>query len=424
MAAGFDANIILQALRQGPSALDTMQQLQGMQQARQAHESSLAGLLRRQQQEEAEANVYRQNAGAMSDPIAQGLMSLGRGKEAMGWMGEQSEIGRRKASEQSEIAKMLQQTREELGSLLYGTKDQADYEARLSTVPEQERRFFPSTWDEARPLVESIAIPPAERAKMAHQGEQLKETKRHHEAMEKRPVPGMLPMPYAVPGEGGVVQVIPDLRDLSKPVLTPRDAAGKPIVKPSAGAKPLPKTETDELASLSEVATALEDLSGRFKDSYAGKGPTGALKQAYGQTMGSTADQDTQDFTEYWADFSKWIDLPDRNKTFGASLSAGEKASWEGAKNINYRNDPKRVRAQIEKMARIAREKLQKRGRAAASSGYVREAIEEYTGPLGADEKPAAKPSRRTSAPTPSATANDWTEEDERRFQELSGGRR
>lgn len=166
MAAGFDHSIILQAMRQGPSAFDTMEQLQGMQQQRQQHETTLASLLQKQNQERALADVFRQHAGSVSDPVASALMGAGLGKEAMGWMGEQSEIGRRKASEQGEIAKMLRGYQEQVSNLLYGTKDQADYEARLSTVPPQQRAMFPPSWDEARPLVDAIAIPAEKRAQL------------------------------------------------------------------------------------------------------------------------------------------------------------------------------------------------------------------------------------------------------------------
>lgn len=394
MASGFDANIILQGMQRGPSAFDTMQQLQGMQQARQQHETTLANLLMKQNQERAQADIYRQHADNQ-EGLSAALMRGGFGPQGLEVAGAQSEIGRRKASEQSEIAKMLKGYQEQVSNLLYGTKDQADYEARLSTVSPQQRSMFPSSWDEARPLVESIAIPAEKRAQMAHQGEQLKETKRHNEAMEKRPSSGM--MPVFLQGEGGFYEVPRTGGAPATPVL---DASGKQVAKPSAGAKPLNKGDMDRLEELRASKDAFSELGRTFKRDFAGGGPAGTASVALGSAMGSLASKGAQEKAEWWADFARYIDLPERNKTFGASLSAGEKASWESAKNIKPGNDPDLVEKQVKKMEAIFDAVAKRRGRALAKGGFSLESIEEYTGPLGEEAKPAKRP-RGTKAPAP-----------------------
>jgi hypothetical protein len=60
---------------------------------------------------------------------------------------------------------------------------------------------------------------------------------------------------------------------------------------------------------------------------------------------------------------------------FGASLTPGEKASWEGAQNISPKSDPKIVKAAFAKLHGIVERKLRGRGEGLVADGYGADVI-------------------------------------------------
>jgi hypothetical protein len=141
---------------------------------------------------------------------------------------------------------------------------------------------------------------------------------------------------------------------------------------------------------------ALTNLESSFKPEFAGQGPAGGLLTQGYQMLGSAGSPAMQQQAAFWADFSRLIDLPQRNKVFGASLSVSEKASWEGAKNIKPGTDPALVRAKLAEMRGILATKLQNIGASLTEEGYDPEAIAKRTGGLTA--KPVAPAGRRVKA--------------------------
>lgn len=191
------------------------------------------------------------------------------------------------------------------------------------------------------------------------------------------------------------------------PVLGPD---GKPVVKPKTQ-RPLQTGDKKTIDDLAGEINALSSLEGQFRPEFAGGGPLGGLATAAYQKIGSAGSSSMQRDAAFWADFSRLIDLPQRNAIFGASLSVGEKASWEGAKNIRPGTAPELVKAKLAEMRQILGRKLQNVGASLEAEGYDRDAIRERSGGLyggapsapgvPASATPPAQPAGMDSMPPP-----------------------
>jgi hypothetical protein len=184
-------------------------------------------------------------------------------------------------------------------------------------------------------------------------------------------------MPIVVVGEGGQPVLINPKSGVGTPAV---DASGKPIVKQAPPPKALSHPEKEALASAFSDAASVKELLGTFKDGYAGGGLLGGANVAGAQTLGSWAPKDAQDAAKWWANFNRMVDLPQRNKVFGASLSAGEKASWEGAKNIRPGVDSSVAREALQKMSAILEGKAGAYADALKAEGYKPEAVDALSG--------------------------------------------
>lgn len=348
---------------------------------------NLGSMLRQRQQEDLAANITKQFAGAPPEQLVQAFQKAGLAKEAQAAEMHAQQLAASKAQYWHHLGQLDETTRKreheqdsELATIFYGSQSPEDWEQRKAFalqrgLPKQKVEGMGGFDPGRATILKNMVIPPSKQIDQAEQ-------ERHNRENEARPVPGMMPMPVLVTGEGGVQQVIPDLRQPTKPVVTPTDATGKPIVKPTA-TKPLSDKNIETLKDLHGQVQVADDLLAEFKDGFAGKGLTGGAQVALAQELGSTGSPDQQALAKFWANFSKMVDLPERNKTFGASLSTGEKSSWEGAKSIKPGSDPKLVREQLAKMKQIASDVRQRLGRTLAKDGKNVEAIEEWTGPLG-----------------------------------------
>lgn len=395
MAAGFDPNIILQGMRQGPSALETMRSLQDLTQDRQRHETSLASLLQKQGQESALRDIYRTHG---ADPNA--LMAQGFGPEAMDVQKHLSEVGTRNAQAKKSDVDAMRARMETLAQPLYGLKDQAGLDNafafwRQSGASEQDLSWLPRQYNEqTAPFFQQLAstvVPAEKRAQMEHQGASLEETKRHNRAMEGRPSG----VPALIIGEGGAQY----FAQPGAPAAPITDAQGRPIAKPQTKQpRPLTKGDRDALATSFDEQANLDSLLGRFKDGYAGKGAMGATSVGLNKKLGSWAPEDAQQEANFWADFQGTFDLARRNKLFGASLTPGESAAWEGAKTITPNSKPEVVKKALARLRDAARESAKRRGRSLAKDGYTAGAIEEYTGPLGVESSGAGAATGALSA--------------------------
>lgn len=197
------------------------------------------------------------------------------------------------------------------------------------------------------------------------------ETKRHNRIMEARPTPTVY-----LQGQGGQWFGVNTVGGGPATPLT--DNTGNPVIKPEP-TKQLSAEEKNALQSLTTEAQSIATLASRFKDDYAGDGPIGNAKTAAASVAGSWAPEKEQEIASFWADFASLIDLPQRNKIFGASLSEGEKAAWESAKNIKRSSDPASVRRKFAELADIANRKLAARREALLAEGYTPEAVNALT---------------------------------------------
>jgi hypothetical protein len=196
------------------------------------------------------------------------------------------------------------------------------------------------------------------------------ETKRHNHVMEARPVPTVY-----LQGSGGQYFGVNPGGGPAVPIV---DSSGAPVIKPEP-IKQLSAEEKNALQSLTTEAQSIATLAGKFKDEYAGDGAVGNAKTAVASAAGSWAPEKEQEIAAFWADFASLIDLPQRNKIFGASLSEGEKAAWESAKNIKRGSNPERVRQKFVELAAIANSKLEARRAALLAEGYPAESINALT---------------------------------------------
>jgi hypothetical protein len=170
-----------------------------------------------------------------------------------------------------------------------------------------------------------------------------------------------------IEGDGGQLFRVPT----KGPDLTP-----KPIAAPGGGGgkfikdKDLPPATGRELADLAAEFRNFEALRSSFKDEYAGMGLTGGVQTGLARGLGAAGTSGQQQLAAWWKDFDRLVNLPQRNEMFGASLTPGEKASWEGAQNISPKSDPKIVKAAFEKLHGIVERKLRGRGEGLIEDGY------------------------------------------------------
>ncbi len=163
-----------------------------------------------------------------------------------------------------------------------------------------------------------------------------------------------------------------------------RTGTGAPraLEAPGGGAltkdKPLEQAQGKELTDLNQEIRNLSQLKGEFKDEYSGHGPGGRFLTALAQTAGGLAPekangllpQFSQNAANFWSKFDMLVTLPQRNKTFGASLTPTESASWERAMRIKPGADPKVVRQVMGEMEGIARSKLEADVGGLTAEGY------------------------------------------------------
>jgi hypothetical protein len=187
-------------------------------------------------------------------------------------------------------------------------------------------------------------------------------------------------------------------RDPSQPAVpvTKPGSAPQPLTKQR---KPIPEGAKKDLGETREIRDALVSLSSRFKDQYAGGGLLGGAATSAYQAMGSSASPQAQEDAAFWADYSRFIDIAERHAKFGASLTANEKQSWEQAKNLNPRADPKLVRKKFKEMIDIVNRRLSGHADALRVEDYDPAAIDALTRG-SADAKPAAD----AAAPRPRRT--------------------
>jgi hypothetical protein len=185
-------------------------------------------------------------------------------------------------------------------------------------------------------------------------------------------------------------------RDPSQPAVPVIQPGGDQLTKQR---KPIPEGAKTDLNETREIRDQLVALSKRFKDEYAGGGLLGGVATASYQALGSTASPRAQEDAAFWADFQRFIDIPERHQKFGASLTANEKQSWEQAKNLNPRADPKLVRQKFKELVDIVNKRLSSHADALRAEDYDPAAIESLVGASGGGPVQVASKAERDALP-------------------------
>lgn len=230
----FDARLILQGQPADPigaarSFADLLQTNQAMGLHQAQEQRTLADLTRRQQHEMGLRDLLAK-AGASPQQRLGALQADPRYfTEAAGYEDHLANVGAKSATAQKGLAEVIESGRKQLVSALQGTTDDADYQRRLAMFPEHARAFLPQSWAEAKPLVDSLAFSPKERADLEDKATGRAETERHQRSMEGRPGPMML-----VAGNGGE-QYFADPRKPGAAAVPVTGPSGEQLKKPATG---------------------------------------------------------------------------------------------------------------------------------------------------------------------------------------------
>lgn len=382
---GFDPSLILS--QNQPERLDIAGSLQsGM---------ALGDLIHKRQRESALTNIYRQSGG---DPasLSSLLLKSGFGPEAFAAQDQAAQMEQQRAmaaahnaTAQKAKADVLTSQLAAFGQAYRNVKDTAGARMAKQSLlqagfPPEHVAMLPDEYnDQTAPQLEqfkSFAMSAKDAAQLEHQKADLEERTKYHEGMLKRPS-GMPALTLVQTADG--YQLV-NTRDPKAPAAPALGQDGQPIKPPEKpkSSRPLTKSDRDSLDSFRGQAQTAGELLSNFDDSYAGKGIAGSTGVQLNQKLGSMASEEGQKEAAFWANYAKLVDLPDRNKTFGSSLTDTEKSSWEDAKTIKPGSSPKLVREQLAKMQKIASDAMARRARSLVKDGYNQEAIEEFTGPL------------------------------------------
>lgn len=168
----FDARLILGGQQADPigqarSFADLLNANQGMDMSAAQEQRTLADLTKRQQHETGLLDLLSK-AGPAPQQRLSALQSDPRFfSESMGLESHIADVGAKTRSGETGFQKAMNETRQQMVSLLSGTKDEADYQRRLATLPEQSRAMFPKTFDEMQPILDALASSPEAKAKQA-----------------------------------------------------------------------------------------------------------------------------------------------------------------------------------------------------------------------------------------------------------------
>jgi hypothetical protein len=161
---------------------------------------------------------------------------------------------------------------------------------------------------------------------------------------------------------------------------------------------PLDTSTRNDLVDLTTDIGNLGRLRAGFKPEFAGGGPIGSLVTRAASKAGDLAPPNLQEQAAWWADFQRLVDLPARNKVFGASLSSNESASWEAAKNIKYGSNPELVQTKLAELEAIAQSKLGtivEQETARGTNAAELDVFKRKTAPQSAQKPSAPKPQVR-----------------------------
>ena len=150
-----------------------------------------------------------------------------------------------------------------------------------------------------------------------------------------------------------------------------RPMPGGPADKPS---KVLPENSAQKLTDDVNQVDAISRALNGFQDDYAGS----IFTSAESLLQGLNADMGTPGQRNWWADF-KSSDNVIRNTLFGASLTPGEKSSYEQT-TVTPSMDPKTIKENLQKRLGIVQKATQRRYNRLKAADYNIEEIDAIIG--------------------------------------------
>lgn len=172
---GFDPSIILSATKTDPAeGIRTLADLALRRTQQQQGQATLADLAYKQQREQTLADIYRRGADA-PDALPQELMRGGFGQEAYGAQDQASQMASQAGQRAKTVQEIQEAQRKHIGDLFYGTKDQADYQARVQQLASERdpmlaiyASHLPQQFDPAvTERLGNLALPAEKRAELA-----------------------------------------------------------------------------------------------------------------------------------------------------------------------------------------------------------------------------------------------------------------
>lgn len=115
--------------------------------------------------------------------------------------------------------------------------------------------------------------------------------------------------------------------------------------------------DRNKLENMSSMLTQAGDVVSRFKPEYAqkfGRGPQSRLPNTMSSMGFGTESMD--EASRWWADWNLLYTLPERNRTFGATLTDSEKQAWKES-DINPSMSPENIQARSTRILKILRDK-------------------------------------------------------------------
>jgi len=149
-----------------------------------------------------------------------------------------------------------------------------------------------------------------------------------------------------------------------------------------AGAKPSKLTYSDrnKLEQMTGMIHSADESMGSFKDEYAqrlGPGPQSKLPNFMASIGVGT--KGSEEASNWWSKWNLIYSLPQRNATFGATLTPTERQAWAES-DINPSMDPKVIRDRADKVVKILRRKGAMMNRTYRSQ-FDPEVIDDYSLP-------------------------------------------
>jgi len=147
----------------------------------------------------------------------------------------------------------------------------------------------------------------------------------------------------------------------------------------TGGGKALDNSGRDDLKKVADPAIALRAIAGEFQPAYSGMG-AGILGDARNFIGRNFADEDSDTFkgANWWQGYQSFANL-ERNKLFGAALTATEKVEW-GKAMVNPGMSPAMIKTNLARQQEIATGAVSRIAHSLKAGGVNPDAIEPIMG--------------------------------------------